>query len=106
MAEKIVVIASCGERRDLEDLVPPEVLDAARKDMQKAIPSLSKDPLMIQSIEGAIRRFPTSHRLILGDSRHMENIPDESVHLVVTSPPYWTLKEYPLRYGQLGLVEE
>ena len=31
---------------------------------------------------------------------------DQSVHLVVTSPPYWTLKEYPQRDGQLGYVED
>ncbi|MBI4714692.1 MAG: site-specific DNA-methyltransferase, partial [Nitrospirae bacterium] len=36
----------------------------------------------------------TSHTLILGDSRRMTEIPDESVHLVVTSPPYWQLKDY------------
>lgn len=30
---------------------------------------------------------------------------DASVHLVLTSPPYWTLKEYPRAKGQLGLVE-
>ena len=32
--------------------------------------------------------------IILGDSRRMSEIKDESVHLVVTSPPYWQLKDY------------
>jgi DNA modification methylase len=36
----------------------------------------------------------TSHRLHLGDARDLSWIADSSVHLVVTSPPYWTLKEY------------
>jgi modification methylase len=36
----------------------------------------------------------TSHRLHLGDARNLSWIPDRSVHLAVTSPPYWTLKEY------------
>jgi modification methylase len=36
----------------------------------------------------------TVHRLRLGDARDLSWIPDESVHLVVTSPPYWNLKEY------------
>jgi len=36
----------------------------------------------------------TTHRLHLGDARDLSWIPDASVHLVVTSPPYWTLKEY------------
>ena len=36
----------------------------------------------------------TIHRIIIGDSRNMESIKDRSVHLVVTSPPYWQLKDY------------
>ncbi len=32
--------------------------------------------------------------IILGDSRNMSEIKDESVYLVVTSPPYWQLKDY------------
>lgn len=31
----------------------------------------------------------TSHRLIVGDSRCMKEIQDESVHLMITSPPYY-----------------
>lgn len=45
----------------------------------------------------------TTHRLHLGDSRDLSWIPDASVHLVVTSPPYWNLKEYARGNGaQLG----
>lgn len=45
----------------------------------------------------------TSHRLHLGDARDLSWIPDNSVDLVVTSPPYWTLKQYKQdRDGQLG----
>lgn len=36
----------------------------------------------------------TTHTLINGDSRRMSRIPDKSVHLIVTSPPYWQLKDY------------
>lgn len=36
----------------------------------------------------------THHKIILGDSRQMIELPDESVHLVITSPPYWQLKDY------------
>jgi len=36
----------------------------------------------------------TWHRIIIGDSRRMREVPDESVHLIVTSPPYWQLKDY------------
>lgn len=36
------------------------------------------------------------------DSSDMSMIPDESVNLIVTSPPYWTLKDYDVE-GQIGL---
>jgi len=36
----------------------------------------------------------TFHKIIIGDSRHMDEVKDESVHLVITSPPYWQLKDY------------
>ena len=50
--------------------------------------------------------IPTVHRLVQGDARKLAFIPDESVHLVVTSPPYWTLKRYNESEGQMGHVEE
>ena len=48
----------------------------------------------------------TTHTVSLGDARDLSEIADGSVHLVVTSPPYWTLKEYPRAKGQLGRVED
>jgi site-specific DNA-methyltransferase (adenine-specific) len=49
----------------------------------------------------------TTHRLHRGDARHLSWIPDASVHLVVTSPPYWTLKEYALgNEDQMGHFED
>ncbi len=45
---------------------------------------------------------PTKHRIVLGDARNLSFVPDESVHLVVTSPPYWTLKRYEDSPGQMG----
>lgn len=47
----------------------------------------------------------TSHRLHCGDARALPWIPDQSAHLVVTSPPYWTLKEYRQSPGQMGHIE-
>lgn len=43
----------------------------------------------------------TTHRLILGDSRNLSRIKDKSVHLIITSPPYWQLKDYG-NDGQIG----
>jgi site-specific DNA-methyltransferase (adenine-specific) len=48
----------------------------------------------------------TEHRLHIGDARDLAWIPDESVHLVVTSPPYFTLKTYARRDGQMAEIED
>lgn len=42
------------------------------------------------------------HRLVQGDARNLSFLKDESLHLVVTSPPYWKLKRYRESPGQLG----
>jgi len=49
----------------------------------------------------------TRHRVLAGDARIMRNLPEGAIHLVVTSPPYWTLKRYQEGAGiaQLGHVE-
>lgn len=36
----------------------------------------------------------TEHKIILGDSRSLNQIEDRSVQLIITSPPYWQLKDY------------
>src|SRR5690348_2167013 len=44
-----------------------------------------------------------SVRIIHGDCRDvLPTLPDESVHCVVTSPPYWGLRDYGVA-GQIGL---
>jgi len=48
----------------------------------------------------------TQHRIRLGDARDLSWLPDNSVHLVVTSPPYWTLKEYERNPAQMGEIAE
>lgn len=106
MSENVVVIESSDFGQDLEDLVPRVALKFAQREKQRAIPAIAKNPEILQEIERAVKRVPTRHQLFLGDSRFMEEIPDESVHLAVTSPPYWTLKEYPANEGQLGHVED
>ena len=46
----------------------------------------------------------TQHSIISGDSRVMNDLKEESVHLVVTSPPYWQLKDYGTA-NQIGFHE-
>jgi modification methylase len=48
----------------------------------------------------------TVHRLINGDARELAYLDDVSVHLVVTSPPYWNLKRYNENPDQLGHIQD
>lgn len=98
--------AAARNELGLGSFTPAGVLAAVEAEQQKAIPAIARNPELTDEVEAACMRVPTSHRLVLGDSRHLSNIPDDSVHLVVTSPPYWTLKEYEPGPGQLGYVED
>lgn len=92
------------EHPGLSRYVPGEF--AKLEDPQTAIPRIAKDSKSIQLIERAVHQVPTSHWLHRGDAREMGDLEPESVHLVLTSPPYWTLKEYRDSDGQLGHVED
>lgn len=48
----------------------------------------------------------TQHLLNLGDARALDWIPDESVHLVLTSPPYFNLKKYNDHPSQMGDIDD
>lgn len=48
----------------------------------------------------------TKQRLINGDARDLSFLPDESIHLVITSPPYWNLKKYNDNPSQLGHIDD
>lgn len=89
---------------DLASFVPGQLQKLGNP--QTAIPRIARDPASVRSIEAAVQHVPTSHRLWLGDSREMQSLQPESVHLVLTSPPYWTLKEYRDSAGQLGHIED
>jgi DNA modification methylase len=49
---------------------------------------------------------PTMHRLVNGDARDLSFLGDASVHLAVTSPPYWNLKRYNEHPDQLGHIDD
>jgi modification methylase len=91
---------------DLDPVVPTDARTLLADDAQRAIPAIARNVNLLGEIDYAVRGLPTRHRVYRGDSRDMASIPDHSVHLVVTSPPYWTLKEYPGQVGQLGAVAD
>lgn len=86
-----------------EDILPTEL--QTFEDHQTEIPALAKNPDAMETIAEHLLQLPTTHRLINRDSRHLE-MPPESIDLVVTSPPYWTLKRYEDHEGQLGHYED
>ncbi|MCL6545638.1 MAG: hypothetical protein K6T61_10445, partial [Bryobacteraceae bacterium] len=73
---------------------------------QLQIPQIAKDSRLTGLLEEAVRRIPTWHVLSVGDARWMESVPSESVHLVLTSPPYWNLKRYRHHPSQLGHIDD
>ena len=89
----------------LESLLPPELRAIQPDRTQRIIPTLARDPCFNIEKQQLLSDFKTGHEVILGDARQVR-IPKSSVHLVVTSPPYWTLKTYPNRPGQLGQIQD
>ena len=50
--------------------------------------------------------WPSDAQVSAGDARDLSFLPDQSVHLVATSPPYWNLKRYNDQPGQLGHIQD
>lgn len=86
---------------EFAEMLPSELREIP--DPQTALPRIAKDPRLIGQIESVVQQIPTTHDLRMVDARRIRLEP-ESVHLVLTSPPYWTLKEYRDGRAQLGHV--
>ena len=113
-----------GTKRQSADLGAPTEGESAR--IQEAvratfsvieqIPAGDNEPGALKRMleaNGLLRNLPwpepfnrTVHRLHVGDARDLSWLPDESVHLVVTSPPYWTLKQYEHSRAQMGDIQD
>ena len=87
----------------LDPLVPAPLREL--EDPARELPRIAKDPAVMAMIEAAVAEVPTYHEVLLGDARRAV-LPAESVHLILTSPPYWTLKEYRRTPGQLGWIAD
>lgn len=83
----------------------PEDLQQIELD-QEVIPTIAKSERLMKIIEDSIQRIPTEHRIIHGDSRDPSHLRPNSIHLVLTSPPYWTLKRYIENEDQLGHIAD
>ncbi|MBM4001581.1 MAG: site-specific DNA-methyltransferase [Planctomycetes bacterium] len=88
----------------LDGLLPDWARDLV--DLQTAIPELARDARRLAELDCVIGEIPTLHRSVHGDARELVGIDENSVHLVLTSPPCWTLKEYRDSEGQLGHLHD
>jgi DNA modification methylase len=89
---------------DLASWLPPEHRKSLASIEQNYLPQIAKDGNAVASIESALHTFPTRHYFVHGDAREMPEVPSGSAHLIVTSPPYWSLKKYRDSDGQLGHI--
>jgi len=88
----------------LREVAPPGL--RSLRESQTAIPELAKDEAAARDIETVLPTLPTMHEMRQADARELDFLSPESVHLVLTSPPYWTLKQYNPGDAQLGNVED
>ena len=88
----------------LRQFAPPTV--TGLRESQTTIPKLAKDEVAVRDIEAVLPTLPTTHEMRLADARELDCLPAASVHLILTSPPYWTLKQYNESAAQLGSVDD
>ncbi|MDQ6727427.1 MAG: site-specific DNA-methyltransferase [Actinomycetota bacterium] len=104
MGSEVVLGRSLG-RDHLGSVAPASLLEIARSEPQKAFPAIAKSAEACAQIGRVVDAIETRHILRNCDSREL-SLGTESVDLVVTSPPYWTLKKYHHHDRQLGEVED
>lgn len=88
----------------IESALPPDL--RVLENHQTDLPRIAKNPTLVTQIEASVQQLPTTHDLYCADACTIDFLKPESVHLVVTSPPYWTLKKYNTSKRQLGDVED
>lgn len=102
----------------LDARIEPEFLADMAQDEAPILPATDNGPGAVAALLEANRRFrgrrwpapydQTTHRMLRGDARDLCAIPSNSVHLVVTSPPYFNLKPYASDAdgAQLGRIDD
>ena len=97
---------------ELREYIPEsceDLLEQSDQDLKSNIPALARDKGRMGEVEQAVKSLPSSHELYQGDARDLSMLDEESVDLVVTSPPYFNLKDYENSTGgedQLGDIDD
>jgi modification methylase len=89
---------------DPVECLPKEIGEI--RNHQTDLPRIAKDQKLIAAIEARLEQLPTRHDLYRADARSFEALEPESIHLILTSPPYWTLKTYNVGNGQMGYIAD
>lgn len=89
---------------ELESYIPEKLKRI--KNLDNLIPKIAKDKDLLKEISVLIKTIPSHHKFVLGDAREKKLFEDESVHLILTSPPYWNLKKYRDNKNQLGDIAD
>jgi len=96
----------------LSEYVPErceDLLDKSDRELKSDLPELARDKGRMGEIDKAVKSLPSHHELYLGDARDLSMLDKESIELVVTSPPYFDIKDYENGTGgedQLGDLED
>ena len=99
-------VDSAGSRLEavVERHLPELVL--SDESLKTALPGMARNSAESARVAAAVQEVSSDHRIFRGDARDLAGLAERSIHLVVTSPPYWTLKEYNEGEHQLGAVED
>lgn len=101
-----------SESVDFGEHVPESCRDLLGKeanDLRSDLPALARDEGRMGEVEQAVKSLPSHHELYQGDARDLSMVDEESVELIVTSPPYFNIKDYENSTGgkaQLGDLDE
>jgi DNA modification methylase len=94
-----------ADKSEIADVADSLADFTGQDNLDSMIPTLAQDASKTGRIAAAVQSLHTRHELVCGDARRLDGLRAGSVQLVVTSPPYWTLKRYNDQDGQLGHVE-
>jgi len=102
MTPQSVATRRSGLEAVVERHLPELVL--SDESLKTALPGMARDSTESAKVAAAVQEVVSDHVIIRGDARDLSGLANRSVHLVVTSPPYWTLKKYNEGDSQLGAV--
>ncbi|MBN1465017.1 site-specific DNA-methyltransferase [candidate division KSB1 bacterium] len=75
------------------------------ENIDRLIPQIAKNKAEIARLRQIVASRETQHDIFIGDARDLSILEKDSVHLVLTSPPYWNLKRYNEHPRQMGHID-